>query len=736
MIKVSDGKKFLYNNGLLACLSFYILLDLLGNTVIGADIMTYIRYFRFIVYFIFIFDIINDILAKNRRVTIFALLICLFSGAIFLVSRQRSVLVMTLLLLELSKFDLKIIIKNISITAFLGICVVIFCSLVGILENVQFPRENTIRYGLGFGWTTTAPNRFVFVCLGWLYIRKHNISFLELFLMAAIHAAFYYLTDTRLAFYVGLLIVIAGVVFKFSNNFSLSFLSDKKILSVFLSLIPVLLFITSILFVYFYSKNNSLFIKIDELLSGRLHQSLEAYKKIGVNLFGNNVVWRGWSKETVNMVDYDYMYVDNSYLKIMFEYGIVGICLILIGYSFAIKKAVKDKDGVLVFSLIICCVHATISPSLVGYGENMFLYTLSYFLIKNQIKIPRLESESFEIENIFSKCKDIKLSIIMPIFNGEKNVEKSLNNLFELNMNKEIIVINDCSTDNTLNILNTYSNKITLINLDTNQGVSKARNIGKSIATGEFITFIDVDDYVDIRVYPKIIAKMIENDADVGVFNYVEVFGKNSFVKSKYKYENIVLPREEILNNYLLDKISPAPWDKVYKKSVLEKISFDETLHVGEDLKFCLQLFSDNRLKTIAFLEDYAYHYMQNSNSVMHCISPKLLEFNLVVESIETDTLNILQEEYQDEFEFFCCEMLTRGIHSLSVSCNKKNKKQVIDYLKVYCTKENLNRILRNKHISKSIKIECFVIKVLGLKVHLFLTPMYKLIKTYRRNNQ
>lgn len=331
-----------------------------------------------------------------------------------------------------------------------------------------------------------------------------------------------------------------------------------------------------------------------------------------------------------------------------------------------------------------------------------------------------------------SKKEQPLISIVVPVYNGEKFIKKSIDELLKIKSSKEIIVINDCSTDNSLKLLKRYKNKIVLIDLEENKGVSSARNLGIAKSTGKYIGFVDIDDSVECEMYDEMLKKIENNDADVCVCNYDEIYEDSDLkVGSKYNLPNETTDHRTTLSLFLTDKISPAIWDKLYKKELLKDISFQKSLAVGEDILFCLNVFM--KANKTCYIDKAFYHYLQQSNSVMHKISPKLLQFKDVVTNIDKIEKEKLKQNFKDEFEYFELEMITRGIHSISMLCNKNTSKIAQEYLKRYYDKKDFNRIIKSKYYSKSIKLEILVLKIFGIKFHLFLMPVYKLIRNKMR---
>lgn len=320
------------------------------------------------------------------------------------------------------------------------------------------------------------------------------------------------------------------------------------------------------------------------------------------------------------------------------------------------------------------------------------------------------------------------ISIIVPVYNGEKYIDSCITRLLKIKSEKEIIVINDSSTDNSINLLEKYKGKIKIINLDKNQGVSYARNLGIKHSKGKYVGFVDVDDSIEQNMFDLMLSKIEKDKTDVCICNYDEYKEKsNEITNSKYNYNFECKEKNTVLKNFLIDKISPAIWDKIYKKEILEKIKFNKNLAIGEDILFCLEIFIETN--KISFVDKRLYHYLQQENSVMHNISPKLLQFKNVILEIPNDKKEFLESNFRDEFEYFQLEMITRGIHSISALYNKANKKEVKKYLKKYYDKVCFNRIIKNKYTKKNIKIEIFVLKIFGINAHLLLMPMYKFLR-------
>lgn len=325
-----------------------------------------------------------------------------------------------------------------------------------------------------------------------------------------------------------------------------------------------------------------------------------------------------------------------------------------------------------------------------------------------------------------------KLSIIIPVFNGEKFIKRCVDSVLNQSMYiDEIIIINDNSTDGTIEILEkNYSNlvNIKIINLKKNHGVSYCRNLGIEKSSGEYIGFVDSDDYVEVNMFEKMYNNAKDNNLDICICNFVEVNQQNR-IKSKYKNNEEILERDKSLEKYLLNKISPSVWDKIFRRKILKNIKFNTKLIIGEDILFCLEAFYYS--KKTGFVNDYLYNYIQNDNSAVHTISSKLLQYVDVIKYIPLQIEKDLKLNFRSEYNTFFNSLNLRIIHSVSALYNKKVKKQVFEYLS-FVDKQTLKLIVKDKKLSKFIRVEAFIILIFGLKVHISLQPLYVRIRNIK----
>lgn len=195
----------------------------------------------------------------------------------------------------------------------------------------------------------------------------------------------------------------------------------------------------------------------------------------------------------------------------------------------------------------------------------------------------------------------MKISIIVPIYNGEKYIEKTINSLLEQSYKEiELILVNDGSKDKSLNICKSYADKdarIVVINKE-NGGISNARNCGLKRATGEMVSFVDQDDKILPNIYTTLTKNISKYDDMVISGKSMLLLDKNNKVieQKEYKYlDRTITDKKEIVKlcfNKNRDTCLLHLWNCLYRRSIIEenKIQFDENLKFGhEDSLFNIQ---------------------------------------------------------------------------------------------------------------------------------------------------
>ncbi len=222
--------------------------------------------------------------------------------------------------------------------------------------------------------------------------------------------------------------------------------------------------------------------------------------------------------------------------------------------------------------------------------------------------------------------KDELISVIIPVYNGEKYIEKCVKSVIsQTYSNIEIIIVNDGSTDKTLNICsNIKDNRIVILTQD-NTGVSAARNYGLDNAKGNYVIFIDADDFVEENMLEVLYNNIKKADYDISICNYKIIENINVIYNKCDEKSNDN-------NNFALNLLRPNMykgylWNKLIKKECIGKIRFINDIYIMEDLVFLLDI--SEKVHNVYFApEKYLYNYVKRMDSAMNKIDERYLSIN------------------------------------------------------------------------------------------------------------
>ena len=223
------------------------------------------------------------------------------------------------------------------------------------------------------------------------------------------------------------------------------------------------------------------------------------------------------------------------------------------------------------------------------------------------------------------------ISIIIPVYNVEKYLCRCIDSVInQTYKNLEIILIDDGSTDNSGKICDEYvlkDNRIKVIHKQ-NGGVSSARNTGLDVAKGEYIGFVDSDDYIERDMYEILYNLIVNNNVKISCCNkFIFSKDKNKFIESKsFPNKAGVLSFEEILND---SKHDFYIWNKLFNRKLIGNIHFNEQITLGEDLVFIYQLLQ--KAGNAFFYEKAKYYYYNNTQSTTRTHIFKKGHINLIL---------------------------------------------------------------------------------------------------------
>lgn len=287
----------------------------------------------------------------------------------------------------------------------------------------------------------------------------------------------------------------------------------------------------------------------------------------------------------------------------------------------------------------------------------------------------------------------VKLSVIVPVYNGEHYVKHCIDSIQNQSLKGiQIIVIDDGSTDQTAEIVRQYTKHTTdvqLVQRANNEGTGSARNLGIEHSQGEYIAFLDVDDWMDLNGYLEMTTALDASAADIGICNIYTEYGdyRRSEIRYQYQHSNTITGsfalrlfcKVEAYDNY----ISPRVGNKIFRSDFLRRYGLRfPSYPVWEDDMFTFLAFS--HAQKVDLIPNVAEHYFQRESSAMHSFSRNHIDCLIGVLSQLRQLLSSGKSEFQHEVEYYA--FLDRSLNTIfdSIFSNEQSvsvQRAYINYL-------------------------------------------------------
>lgn len=298
------------------------------------------------------------------------------------------------------------------------------------------------------------------------------------------------------------------------------------------------------------------------------------------------------------------------------------------------------------------------------------------------------------------------LSVVVPVYNVEKYLAKCIESLLNQTLaDIEIILVNDGSTDRSLEICQNYSNKDTRIKIinKLNGGLSDARNAGIDVAQGKYIGFIDSDDWVEREMYEYLFRIAENNKADIVQCEFVEAYDEDTLISSNIKEEIVTYDKIQALD--LLHKKQNVKtivvWNKIYKREIFNEIRFPKG-RVHEDEFTTYKLL--HKAKNIIDTNRIMVYYRQRPESITGSgFNVNRLQILEALEERENYFLENKLIELSKKTQATRCNILKNFYCKCHIN-NIENKKQTCKKIKKYIA-NNYLKFMSNKYISIKGKI-------------------------------
>ena len=300
---------------------------------------------------------------------------------------------------------------------------------------------------------------------------------------------------------------------------------------------------------------------------------------------------------------------------------------------------------------------------------------------------------------------NIKISVIVPCYNIESYLPRCIESiLVQTYKTLEIILISDGSTDGTDEVIREYAKKDSRIIpiFKANSGVSDTRNRGLDMATGDYIGFVDGDDYIEPEMYETLLKNAIENNADISHCGYQMVFPS----RVDYYYntgKKVIQDNKKGIRDIIVgDYVEPGIWNKLYRLDILKELRMPPDIKINEDVVFNFYAFVNSQKSVYEDLPFYHYILRKGSAATSKINQNKLFDPVRVRKEIFEYSLKNLDNEIQS---VAYSSYLNSIINLYRVVSNSKLKEYKEDS---FILKRQIKEIKGNFMLSKRVKTERF----------------------------
>lgn len=304
----------------------------------------------------------------------------------------------------------------------------------------------------------------------------------------------------------------------------------------------------------------------------------------------------------------------------------------------------------------------------------------------------------------------IKFSIITPVYNVEKYVKKCIDSVLnQTYKNFELIIINDGSPDNSDEIIKSFNDdRIKYIKRE-NRGAQYSRVEGIDLATGDYIIFVDSDDYLDDNTLEIYYKEISNNRYDIVRGNY-KVFDSSKFKKiTNFKCENLIINND--FENKIIVEMAKTDnynsiWREAIKRDLIDTKNIDTSIFMGEDLLFNFNLYQ--KARNIKLITASLYNYRNNDESItkiknINKIKKSTDDVLKILSIIIDDVKNNYNKKTLDEWYLRYLRQVNHSIYRIIKNDDIKNN---IEYFKNIFNNKQLEEIRKNLKKSKLISFE------------------------------
>lgn len=382
MKKITEYKSVIIEKFIYFIFGIYIITLFANSTSLYLQydyVQKIVKLIRYGCYFVFAIKTVY-LFIKEKNISILNLLFFIVGILVMILGKSTEILLMFLVVNSAKDLEFKKIAKLVLIIYTILFIAMIGLSYFDIVPNWIYYRQEIARYSFGFIYPTDLMSVYVTIVLLYFYIRNTKAHYIELAILEGIAIVLFKYTNGRLGLIMVTMIIALLVLnkiliaTKILDKIKINSQKMKKIIGIVLKAIPIVLLIVTLLVSILFKYDIKIINWVNHIISQRISLNSSALDNYPIKLFGSNVTWIGWGGQYNSTLEQlNYNYVDMSYIRIIFDYGIIGTLFILYAYIKTIGYCIEKNEKLILMCLFIILIWGIIEPVIFSISRNIFI---------------------------------------------------------------------------------------------------------------------------------------------------------------------------------------------------------------------------------------------------------------------------------------------------------------------------------------------------------------------------
>lgn len=402
---------------------------------------------KYVLAFIVLVYFVADFVTGKTKIDALFVVLAIWFFVVFLVAHSALFLVFLLFLYELKQYKFNDFLKFALAVLSILLLGIVVASLIGIIPDLMIPRgDGRFRHSLGFDCGPYSQTFFLFIVLMSVYLYKTKLPFVAIFAEIGVAVFFYCMTLSRADFCLILLILAIILILKIVEIVRKKELKIKipKWLTYCLVAVPIVLVVLYAVLTCLWPTQTEFIIKMNDILSGRLHLTYDSLQNYGITIFGQSVYL---------LDDFgNYNGVDNAFFNRLVYNGIVNALIMLCAYCYMVWNASKKNDGLLLLALMVVICDSFVGPIMFCFHYNLFAFALMDMFDARQIVKAEREEKYQKVSENMNKNKSTYKDVcaIVVTYNRKELLRENIMALkAQTYKHLTILIIDNASTDGT-----------------------------------------------------------------------------------------------------------------------------------------------------------------------------------------------------------------------------------------------------------------------------------------------